>query len=103
MALHTAIASMSGNALFISMTSEMLTWLTRFRRDVVHLEGLNMLSFREHAGIVDRIVEQDANGAVQAMVDHLSRSHIAYDRLHSLQSSQIQDKKPLIKKNRKYL
>jgi DNA-binding FadR family transcriptional regulator len=104
MALHTAIASLSGNALFISMTSEMLSWLTRFRRDVVHLEGLNMLSFREHAGIVDRIVERDANGAVQAMSDHLSRSHMAYDRLHSVQSLQIQDSKiPIEKKSRKII
>ncbi|RZJ08557.1 MAG: FCD domain-containing protein [Haliea sp.] len=86
MALHSTIAAMSGNALFIAMSREMLDWLARFRTDVVHMEGSDMLSHREHARIVERILARDADGAAQAMVDHLSRSHLAYDRLHSLQT-----------------
>lgn len=81
MALHSAIAAISGNALFVAMSREMLAWLSRLRTDVVHLEGSDMLSHREHARIVDLIVARDADGAARAMVEHLSRSHQAYGRL----------------------
>jgi len=86
MALHSLIASLSGNALFIAMSREMLGWLARLRTDVVHLEGSDMLSHREHTRIVERILARDGDAAAQAMVEHLSRSHLAYGRLHSLQT-----------------
>lgn len=90
MALHSTIASMSGNALFMAMSRQMLGWLARFRMDVVHMEGSDLLSHREHARIVERILARDAEGAALAMVEHLSRSHLAYGRLHSLQPPEPQ-------------
>lgn len=85
MALHEAIASLSGNALFVGMGHDFLSWLARFQTDAVHIEGSVMLSHREHAQIVELIVAHDQDGAAKAMFDHLSRTHLAYGRLHSLQ------------------
>ena len=45
-----------------------------------------MLSYREHARIIEMIVAHDPDASAKAMSEHLSRSHLAYGRLHSLQS-----------------
>lgn len=84
MSLHKAIASLSGNDLFVGMSHDFLSWLARFELEAVHVEGSVMLSHREHANIVDLIVARDQDGAANAMFEHLSRTHLAYGRLHSL-------------------
>jgi DNA-binding FadR family transcriptional regulator len=81
MALHGAIAALSNNALYAAMSREMLAWLTRFQHEAVHLKGSDMLSYREHAAIVERILAKDPDGAAQAMVDHLLRTHEGYKLL----------------------
>jgi len=86
MTLHNVIASLSGNALFVEMGRDLLRWLARFQSEAVHVEGSVMLSHREHAKIVDLIIARDPDGAAKAMLGHLSRTHLAYGRLHSLQA-----------------
>ncbi len=86
MAMHSLIASISGNALFAAMSRDMLGWLARFQSEAVHVEGSVMLSHREHAKIIEFVIEHDADGAAKAMHEHLSRSHLAYGRLHSQQA-----------------
>lgn len=86
MALHEAICSLSGNGLFVEMGHDLLRWLACFQTEAVHVEGSVMLSHREHARIVERIVSRDPDGAAKAMLEHLARTHLAYGRLHSLQS-----------------
>ena len=85
MALHKTIARISGNALFAAMGYDLLSWLARFQTQAVHIEGSVMLSHREHARIIDLIIAHDPEEAARAMFDHLSRTHHAYGRLHSLQ------------------
>ncbi len=86
MALHKAIAGLSGNALFAAVGYDLLNWLARFQAEAVHIEGSVMLSHREHARIIDLIIARDQEEAARAMFDHLSRTHQAYGRLsHSLQ------------------
>jgi len=93
MAMHSLIASISGNALFVAMSRDMLGWLARFQTDAVHIEGSVMLSHREHVRIIDLIIARDPDGAAKAMVEHLSRSHLAYGRLHSLQAPPTENTK----------
>jgi DNA-binding FadR family transcriptional regulator len=81
LALHRAIAALSGNALFIAISDGMLGWLRRYRVDMVRVEGANRISHREHARIVGRIVARDATGAARAMAEHLERSNALYRKL----------------------
>jgi len=68
------------------MGHDLLRWLARFQTEAVHVEGSVMLSHREHAKIVDRMVSHDPDGAAKAMLEYLARTHLAYGRLHSLQA-----------------
>ena len=81
LALHRAIAALSGNALFVAISEGMLGWLRRYRVDLVRVEGANRISHREHARIVGRIVARDGEGAAQAMERHLRRSNALYRKL----------------------
>lgn len=80
-ALHRTIASISGNAVFEAASATMLTWLARFRVDMVHVEGANLLSHDEHARIVHAIAARDPDAAERAMAKHQRRSHALYRRL----------------------
>lgn len=88
MALHGLIASICKNSIYVGISRELFGWLARFQTEAVHVEGSVMLSHREHARIVDRIIERDPDGAATAMLEHLSRTHLAYGRLHSLQTAE---------------
>jgi DNA-binding FadR family transcriptional regulator len=82
MALHTTIAGLSDNPLLAATACDLLNWLARFQTEAVHIEGSVMLSYREHARIVETIVARDPDAAAKAMFEHLSRTHMAYGRLH---------------------
>ena len=69
---------MTGNAIFEAATGVILEWLARFRVDCVHVEGANLLSYDEHAGIARAIAAHDPDAAAQAMARHQQRSHALY-------------------------
>ena len=81
MALHRTIAALADNPLCAAVGDALFTWLPRFRIRMVHVEGANLLSYDEHARIVERIAARDPKGAVQAIDAHLARSHSLYQRL----------------------
>jgi len=81
MALHKAIARLSGNLLLETVGELFYTWIPRIRVSMVHVDGANLLSYREHSKIVDRIAAHDRKGAVEAIEAHLLRSHSLYRRV----------------------
>lgn len=83
MALHRTIAALSGNPLLAAVGDALYTWLPRFRIRMVHVEGANLLSYDEHARIVERIAAHDPEGALKAIETHLARSHSLYRRLRA--------------------
>jgi DNA-binding FadR family transcriptional regulator len=78
MAFHAGIAAMSGNALIEAFSAGMLTWLTRFRRDLVSVRGAERLTISEHQRIYEAIATGRPDAAVQAMTDHLTRANALY-------------------------
>ncbi len=78
MAFHGAIAAMSGNALIAAFMSGMLTWLTRFRRDMVSVRGADRLTISEHQRIVQAIAAGKPDDAARAMTEHLTRANAQY-------------------------
>ncbi len=86
-AFHRTIAAMTGNAIFEAAAGVILEWLARFRVDCVHVEGANLLSYDEHAGIAHAIAARDPDAAAQAMTRHQQRSHALY-RLLGAESGQ---------------
>jgi len=86
-AFHRTIASISGNAVFEAASEAMLAWLARFRVDMVHVEGANLLSHDEHARIAEAIARRDPDAAERAMTEHQMRSHALYRRLSAGQDS----------------
>jgi GntR family transcriptional regulator, sialic acid-inducible nan operon repressor len=79
LAVHRSIAGLCGNTLFTAMANELLDWLELHQTDVVYLEGVDLISHREHARVVELIVAHDAEGAAKAMTAHLTRSHEGYE------------------------
>jgi DNA-binding FadR family transcriptional regulator len=77
-AFHRTIATMTGNAIFEAAAGVILEWLARFRVDCVHVEGANLLSYDEHAGIARAIAAGDPDAAAEAMTRHQQRSHALY-------------------------
>jgi DNA-binding FadR family transcriptional regulator len=82
-AFHKAIASITGNRIFEEASALILEWLARFRTDVVHLEGANLVSYDEHAAIAGAIGRHDPEEAAQAMTRHQLRTHSIYQALSS--------------------
>lgn len=77
-AFHRTIAAITGNAIFEAAAGVILEWLARFRVDCVHVEGANLLSYDEHAGIARAIAARDPDAAAEAMTRHQQRSHALY-------------------------
>ncbi len=78
---HKTIASITGNRVFEEMSALILEWLARFRTDVVHLEGANLVSYDEHASIAAAIGRGDPELAADAMTRHHLRTHAIYQAL----------------------
>jgi DNA-binding FadR family transcriptional regulator len=78
MSFHGIIADMSGNSLIAAVTKGMLDWLSRFKRDLVSVRGKERLTIEEHERIYKAIANGDAEGAGQAMHDHISRGNKLY-------------------------
>ncbi|RKR07220.1 GntR family transcriptional regulator [Kushneria sinocarnis] len=82
MAFHHAIAKLSGNPIFAATAYAMLHWLKDYHTGIVSFRGAEDVSIREHQRIAERLAAHDADGAEQAMRDHLTRASERY-RLRS--------------------
>ncbi|HEV7417407.1 MAG TPA: transcriptional regulator NanR [Tianweitania sediminis] len=78
MAFHGIIADMSGNSMIAAVTKGMLDWLSRFKRELVSVRGKERLTIEEHEKIYKAIAAGDAEGASQAMRDHITRGNKLY-------------------------
>lgn len=78
MAFHTAIASVSGNSVYVVLSEAMLDWLFNFRRDLLRLPGSEFITLAEHQRLLDAIARHDVDEAERAMMDHLSRASERY-------------------------
>jgi len=75
---HVAIARATGNPLVVAVTQAMLSWLFAYYKPLLHWEGRERTTLREHAAIVDFLEERDADGGVSLMEEHLNRSDPLY-------------------------
>ena len=80
-AFHKTIASITGNRIFEEASALVLEWLARFRMDVVHVEGANLVSYDEHAAIAKAISSRNGDAAADAMTRHQLRTHSIYKAL----------------------
>lgn len=78
MRLHTEIAALSGNPIFVSVSEAMLGWLKAYHTELLIWSGKETHTLAEHAVIIDAIESHDADAAEAAMVKHLQRSSGLY-------------------------
>ena len=78
MRLHTEIAAISGNPIFVSISEAMLGWLKAYHTELLLWSGKETYTLAEHAVIIDAIEAGDADAAEAAMVKHLQRSSGLY-------------------------
>jgi DNA-binding FadR family transcriptional regulator len=78
MAFHVRIAEMSGNQLIASALRGMLEWLSRFKRDMVSVRGVEPVTISEHEKILEAMRAGDADAAAHAMWEHLARANRLY-------------------------
>ena len=80
-ALHRTIAAITRNPLFEEMAGAILEWLSRYRTDVVHVDGANLLSHREHEAICSAIIARNPLRAAEQMRRHQLRTHALYGHI----------------------
>lgn len=78
MRLHTQIAAISQNPIFVAVSEAMLSWLKEYHAELLFWTGREKLTLVEHADIIDRIAAHDVEGAQDALVRHLERSRSLY-------------------------
>ncbi len=78
MRLHTRIAAISGNPIFVSVSEAMLGWLKAYHKDLLIWTGKENHTLAEHTEIVDAIELGDADAAEKALMKHLQRSSTLY-------------------------
>jgi DNA-binding FadR family transcriptional regulator len=78
MAFHRQIAAMSGNPIFPAIVEAMFGWLGAYHRGLVRAPGVERLTIAEHRRILDAIAAGDADGAAQAMREHITRANALY-------------------------
>ena len=78
MRLHTQIAAISGNPIFVSVSSAMLGWLKSYHVELLFWSGKETYTIAEHEQIILAIERGDANAAEEALIVHLKRSAILY-------------------------
>jgi GntR family transcriptional regulator, sialic acid-inducible nan operon repressor len=81
MALHREIATISGNPIFPAIVEALFNWAIEYYHSIVRAPGAEDLTLAEHERIVDAIAGHDADGAEQAMRDHLLRANALYRRI----------------------
>lgn len=75
---HVSLARVTGNPLLETVTEAMLTWLFSYYKPMLHWEGREKTTLKEHESIVDLLAAHDVDGAARMMEDHLSRSDPLY-------------------------
>ena len=78
MRLHTQIATITGNPIFISISEAMLGWLKAYHTELLLWSGKETYTLAEHAVVVDAIETGNPDAAEDAMVKHLQRSSGLY-------------------------
>jgi DNA-binding FadR family transcriptional regulator len=78
MRLHTQIAAISGNPIFVSVSEAMLGWLKAYHTELLFWSGKETHTLAEHTEIIDAIERHDADAAEAAMARHLQRSSALY-------------------------
>ncbi len=79
MAFHRAIASVSGNPVYMAVSQALLQWLQNFYEDVVRSpSGTEKITLDEHTRLFDCIARHDPAGVEKAVRDHLTRAHELY-------------------------
>lgn len=78
MAFHVGIARLTGNPLLETVTQAMLSWLLAFYKPLLHWEGREQTTLKEHTALVELLAAQDAEGAAALMRQHLRRSDPLY-------------------------
>ena len=77
-AFHAAIAGVSGNPIFESLSRSLFGWLAHFHADLVRKRGLEKLTLAEHEAILAAIAASDPERAAKEMADHLYRANSLY-------------------------
>jgi DNA-binding FadR family transcriptional regulator len=70
-AFHRAIAEASGNELFLVLVDSLAEVMLDIRRATLHEPGRAAATLAQHRRIADELERRDAEGAVQAMREHL--------------------------------
>lgn len=80
MAFHREIALISGNPIFPAIVEALFHWASEYYQTIVRAPGVESLTLAEHQRIVEAIAAHDADGAAQAMREHLMRANALYLR-----------------------
>lgn len=80
---HITLANASGNAVLSDLISVIRSQLARTLSRVLQLPNALPLSLKEHVAILDAIERHDAEGARQAMHDHLEAVLVRYGKANS--------------------
>ncbi|MGZ9719460.1 transcriptional regulator NanR [Rhizobium miluonense] len=80
MQFHTRIAQISGNPIFVALSEAMLIWLKAYQTDMLIWTGNEDFTLIEHEEILQRLAENDADGAEREMLKHLERSRAFYTK-----------------------
>ena len=79
---HRALASISGNPIFASLSEALFGWLAQFHVDLVRQPGMEKLTIEEHRGILQAIADRNPDAAGKSMADHLYRANALYHQQH---------------------
>jgi DNA-binding FadR family transcriptional regulator len=79
-AFHAAIADISGNPIFATLSRSLFGWLAEFHSSLVRAPSLEQLTLDEHEGIFEAISRRDTEEAASRMLDHLNRADSQYSR-----------------------
>lgn len=79
LAFHRAIATVSGNPVYVAVSQALLQWLQNFYEDAVRApSGSERVTLEEHTRLFDCIARHDVEGVEKAVRDHLTRAHELY-------------------------
>lgn len=78
MEFHIRIAKILDNPIFVAVSEAMLAWLNEYHTHMLIWTGKEKYTLAEHTEILDRLAENDAEGAEAAMLAHLKRSRDLY-------------------------
>ncbi len=78
MDFHRTLAAVSGNPLFMAVSTALLQWLFERYPQLLRVPGADDLTLREHRTILEAVAAHDEEAAAAAMLRHLSRSDPRY-------------------------